>query len=92
LIFLQFLKKAVITRYNFYDSLMRHNEIVRCRSLIQEEVQKFMSSVNSYLGIMKHYRIFLLRRKILLEIASGWWWKYAYISGGYRKVSFRSQH
>lgn len=78
------------TKGNFKDSLMRHNEIVRCRPPCLGELQKFMSSVNSYLGIMRHYNTFLLRRKILLSDVSGWWWKYVYVSGGYRKVSLRA--
>jgi len=75
------------TKGNLYDSLIRHNEIVRCRPPDMEELQKFMSSVNSYLGIMKHYATFSLRRKMLLSAVSDWWWKYVYVSGGYRKVS-----
>jgi hypothetical protein len=39
---------------------------------------------------LQHYAAFSLRRKILLTAVSGWWWKYVYISGVYRKVSLRA--
>ena len=42
----------------------------------EEEKQMFLSSVNSYLGIMKHYKTSNLRRKIIFEKVDKKFWKY----------------
>ncbi|HQQ24619.1 MAG TPA: hypothetical protein PLH15_12350 [Spirochaetota bacterium] len=48
-----------------------------------------MSSMNSYLGIMKHYKTYTLRKNIISKYISAWWWNYFYLSGGISKFSKR---
>ncbi|MDD2870384.1 MAG: reverse transcriptase domain-containing protein [Candidatus Gracilibacteria bacterium] len=48
--------------------------------------QDFIAILNSYLGMMKHYKTYKLRRKILINQVSAYFWNYFYISGGYSKV------
>lgn len=79
------------TKGNFYNALLRHNAVVHARPPLQVELQQFISSVNSYLGIIMHYASYSLRRKMLLTAVSGWWRRYIYVSGGYRKVSLRAE-
>lgn len=52
------------TKGNFHQSIETWNKIVRAKKkLIKEELDGFLSSMNSYLGIMRHYRTYKLRKK-----------------------------
>lgn len=64
------------TRGNFHDAINRQNLIARDHKPTREEKLDFRSSMNSYLGIMKHYRTFRLRRRIVRRELSGWWCNY----------------
>ena len=46
----------------------------------------FIAILNSYLGMMKHYKTYKLRKKILLNQVSAYFWNYFYISWWYNKV------
>lgn len=78
------------TKGNFYHSITKHNKVVRDHKPSQEEKDAFSSSMNSYLGIMKHYRTFRHRKKMMLENISGWWWNYFCIAG-YKKLILRTR-
>jgi len=56
----------------------------------KEEQQIFQSSMNSYLGIMKHYKTYKLRKGMILKELSGWWWNYIY-SVGYSKFVLKKR-
>jgi len=73
------------TKGNFYHAIEKLNLIARDHKPTKEEKGKFLSSMNSYLGIMKHYKTYHLRRRILIKNLSGWWWNFAYLSGGVNK-------
>ena len=78
---------ATITAGNFYNSIEKWNKIIRAnKKLTRQELEKFISSMNSYLGIMKHYKTYKIRKKFLLEKLSGYFFNYVYISGGYGKL------
>jgi len=47
--------------------------------------------MNSYFGIMKHYKTYRLRKKILLKYLSGWWWNQVYLSGGVAKFVLKTK-
>jgi len=51
----------------------------------KEELDSFLSSMNSYLGIMKHYQTYKMRKKMLFKHLSVWWWNQVYLSGGIAK-------
>ena len=51
--------------------------------------EKFQSSMNSYLGILKHYNTYKLRKKMLSKNLSSKWWKYTYLSGKYPSVKLK---
>ena len=70
------------TKGNFYTAIDRHNEIVRDHKPTKEERGKFLSSMNSYLGIMKHYKTYKLRKGMLFKNLSAWWWNYVFLQGG----------
>ncbi|MFT5748498.1 MAG: RNA-directed DNA polymerase [Paraglaciecola sp.] len=49
------------------------------------ELHSFLSSMNSYLGMMKHYRTQNLRKKMLFKHLSVWWWNQICLIGGIAK-------
>lgn len=73
------------TKGNFYAAVQKQNEVVRQGKPDQVALTHFLSSMNSYLGIMKYCKTYKLRRKLLIENVSGWWWNYVYLSGGFSK-------
>ena len=93
-IYLQHYKKGVIflgavikpyriyianrTKGNFYTAIEKQNSIVKERKPTKEEQVEFISSINSYLGIMKNYKTYKLRKKMINENLSAWWWNYVY--------------
>ena len=75
------------TKGNFYDAITKHNLIASKGKPSKEDQAAFLCSMNSYLGIMKHYDTYKLRRKMLKKHISIWWWNLFYISAGYSKLS-----
>jgi hypothetical protein len=47
--------------------------------------------MNSYLGIMKHYKSYKLRKEMIFKNLSGWWWNYVYLSGGIAKFEMKTK-
>jgi len=64
------------TKGNFYESIQKQNEIVRDHKPTEEEKAQFISSMNSYLGILQHYKTYRMRKRMLFETLSAWWWNY----------------
>ena len=79
------------TKGNFYHAIEKLNLIARDHRPTKEEKGKFLSSMNSYLGIMKHYKTYHLRKRIIIKNLSGWWWNSAYLSGGINKFSLKQK-
>jgi hypothetical protein len=79
------------TKGNFYTAIFKQNAIVQPKKPSREEQKQFLSCMNSYLGIMKHYKTYKLRQKILFKYLSGWWWNQAYLSGGVAKFVLKTK-
>jgi len=77
------------TKGNFYNAIQKHNAVVRDHKPSKNEKDSFLSSMNSYLGIMKHYKTYTLRKNIISKYVSAWWWNYFHLSGGISKFSKR---
>jgi hypothetical protein len=75
-----------IQHLNFYDAIIQHNNKTREKKPTKEEQAAFLCSMNSYLGIMKHYNTQRLRRRMLRQHLSIWWWNLMYLSGGASKL------
>ena len=73
------------TKGNFYNAIENQNKIARNHKPDKEEQKAFISSMNSYLGIMKHYRTYKLRKGMIFKNLSPWWWNHVYLSGGIAK-------
>ena len=75
------------TKGNFHQSMKTWNMIIRAKKkLMKEEQDGFLSSMNSYLGIMKHYRTYKLRKTMLKENLSAYFWNYYYIGKNHVKL------
>ncbi len=79
------------TKGNFYNAIEKQNLIARNHKPTKEEQQIFQSSMNSYLGIMKHYKTYKLRKEMIFKNLSGWWWNYVYLSGGIAKFEMKTK-
>ena len=65
------------TKGNFYRSINKWNtKINTVNGLTKEDKAEFQCTVNSYLGIMKHYKTGNLRSKIIFEKTDKKFWKY----------------
>ncbi len=76
---------------NFYGAIARSNHIVREKKPTKDEQAAFLSSMNSYLGIMKHYKTHRLRKRMLIKHLSAWWWNLVYFSGGCAKLVLKQK-
>jgi RNA-directed DNA polymerase len=79
------------TKGNFYAAIQKQNAVVQNAKPGREQQQQFLSSMNSYLGIMKHYKTYKLRKRMLFKYLSGWWWNQAYLSGGVAKFVLKTK-
>jgi hypothetical protein len=79
------------TKGNFYKTIKKHNEIVRDHKPSKEEKAAFLSSINSYLGIMKHYKSYNIRKTLLKKNISGWWENYFMIKYRYNKIEKKNK-
>ncbi len=73
---------------NLKNSIYNWNiQIRQTKKLTATEKQEFQSSINSYLGIAKHYNTYNIRQRLLKENLSAYFFNYFYISGGYCKLT-----
>ena len=66
-------------------SSKKQNKIIQDHKPTKEDKASFLSSMNSYLGIMKHYKGYKLRKKMIFKRLSGYWFNQVYLSGGISK-------
>jgi len=76
---------------NFYRKIQYWNNFLSRKryQLTSTDVKQFLSSINSYLGIMKHYNTYKLRKKMLTKNLSSHFDDYDYIciSSDYDKLT-----
>lgn len=77
------------TKGNFYEAIEKQNLIARDHKPAKLEKEKFLSSMNSYLGIMKHYKTYDLRKKMISQNLSSRWWRYVYLCAGLDKFALK---
>jgi hypothetical protein len=65
------------TKSNFYNAIKNWNEILQNEhTLSDSQKQDFLSTVNSYLGIMNHYKTNNLKNKIMFDKMDKKVWNY----------------
>jgi hypothetical protein len=75
------------TKGNFYQTIENWNKIIRDqKKLTSEQRDRFLSSTNSYLGIMRHYKTYKLRKKMLCNDLSAYFWNVFFIGNDYLKL------
>lgn len=79
------------TKGSFYQALERHNKIIRNHKPTDEEKNQFISSINSYLGIMKCCKTYRIRRQMIITWLSAWWWNLVFVKGGCKKFVLRNK-
>jgi RNA-directed DNA polymerase len=80
------------TKGNFYNAIQKHNEVIEVRRKPSREDQNaLLSSMNTYLGIMKHYKTYNLRKRMLNKHLNGYWWNHVYLSGGVAKFVLKTK-
>jgi len=77
------------TKGNFYRAIQKQNIIARDHRPSKDEQAKFLSVMNSYLGILKHYKTYKLRKRMINKNLSGWWENYFYAKAYTKMVSKR---
>lgn len=55
------------TKGNFYNSIIRHNQVAESHKPDRAELHQIQCSVNSYLGIMVHYKSYNIRKYYLIK-------------------------
>ena len=72
---------------NFKHKLQLHNKTAVDHKPDKEERAAFISSVNSYLGILRHYKTYRRRKNIIKRYVSDLWYKHITISSsGFQKI------
>ena len=76
---------------SFCHAMRKQNKIICDHKPTKEEKNQFVSSMNSYLGVMKHYKTHRIRKKMIKNQLSTWWWNLVFVTGGYKKFVLLSQ-
>lgn len=71
---------------NFCDSVKMWNRLADDHRPSKQERNAFISSVNSYLGILKHYKTYGMRTEILKETINPLWYKQISVFGKSEKI------
>jgi len=78
------------TKANLYSMIHKSYVYVTNNSPSIDDIQYFISSINSYFGYLKHHNTYKLRNKILKSNEIKPWYKYCYIHNTLLKlVSYR---
>jgi hypothetical protein len=77
------------TKGSFLETVEKWNTLIRENNgkFTASEQDGFLSSINSYLGLIKQCSSYRLRKKILLNNFSAYFWNMFSISGGYSVVA-----
>ena len=61
------------TKHNFYKAIQKQNLVVVDHKPNKKEILNFLCSMNSYLGIMKHYQTYNIKMKIIEKYLDKRW-------------------
>ena len=85
------------TKGNFYWKIKLFSDYIKYKESINEELtlhelEYIVSSINSYIGFMIHYKSFNIRKKILTSEMAKPIWKYCYTDYNLTKVTLYSKY
>ena len=75
------------TKRNFYTALREIEEILSVEKVERKDLEQVRAKLNSYLGIMKHYRTYNIKRTLLTK--SYKLFKYGYLYTHLHKYSIK---
>ena len=76
------------TKGNFYDAIHNQNKLIENTiNPNNAEKQLFLSSMNSYLGILGHYKSYKLRKLYITERLSKKWMIYFSVNNSFTKFN-----
>jgi len=73
---------------NFFSAIERFNRLADKEGYVESHAVDFACSMNSYLGFLRQYSTYAIRRKAAKRIDERWW-KVCYISGHFEKLSVK---
>lgn len=79
------------TKGNFYAAIQKQNVSIKNGRPEKKGISNFLSSMNSYLGIMKHYKTYNLRKRMLFKNLHAGWWNDVDLSGGVGKFVLKQK-
>ena len=74
------------TKANFYDAIKRQNILLKHNPLTYKQKINFLNSMNSYLGIMQHYKTYKMRKNMLFRYLDTAWWQHFYLVNNAKKI------
>jgi retron-type reverse transcriptase len=80
------------TQTNLIRSVTNYNQQTENHLPTPELLKQFVSGMNSYLGILIHYKTAKLREKVVKTQISAVWSRFFYASGRYRKLVKRNRN
>lgn len=75
---------------NFYSAIHRFNLLAEQEGYVETHAEKFACCINSYLGFLRQYSSYSIRRRALSRINKKWW-KIAYIGGHFEKINIKNK-
>ena len=73
---------------NWVSAIRRHNGVAADHVPDREETRQFVASMNSYLGVLGHFRTRSLRHAMVKRHVKGWW-GHTWVNGNITKFSTR---
>ena len=78
------------TRGKMYDCLRKYNKLAEEGKAL-ENLEHFVQSMNSYLGMMIHFDSYNIRRKVMFMLHKEWW-KYIMMDGKLSKLIIKKRY
>lgn len=78
------------TRGRMYDKLHYYNKLAEEGKALQY-LDKFVQSMNSYLGMTVHHKAYNVRKKFVEHI-SPVWWQYVYMNAGFKVLVIKKKY
>ena len=78
------------TRGKMYNSIRKYNKLAE-EGRAFENLEHFVQSINSYLGMMIHFESYNVRKKVMYMLHKEWW-KYIMMDGKFSKLIIKKRY
>ena len=79
-------------RGNFISTIIRYNKLGQTHTERLKLLDKLRASINSYLGLMCHFKTYKIRKKICVKYILPTWGDYLFFEGGFTKCILKKQY